>query len=277
MFILAFFLELFSWEPTYWFWERKCSVWSTHVHLFISAGMRMCPRSEVTRMPAIGYVPPLLSDSWTRQAPPPFPRPPRSARPPAHASTLTHLVNTSARSLTNTYSETLGGYMWNSCWDDVLDMFLILLQAGLVLPWWSRARSFLCACTFSSCSKSKSALSVLLWTLNARVPIVLFVDLQPRVDSPGSPTTASQIHLANLRSTNGQGVHDGPYDPCGEARLRNSSVSLEEKVRTMSGSGSFREGLEEGRTSSKSPKIKHHVFTKEQIDLHCSIRLIAKW
>ncbi|XP_057185470.1 neuron navigator 2 isoform X3 [Triplophysa rosa] len=68
----------------------------------------------------------------------------------------------------------------------------------------------------------------------------------------GSPTTASQIHLANLRSTSGQGNHDGPYDPCGDARLRNSSVSLEEKVRTMSGSGSFREGLEEVHGSSLS-------------------------
>lgn len=75
---------------------------------------------------------------------------------------------------------------------------------------------------------------------------------RPLVDTPGSPTTATQIHLANLRSTSGQGNHDGPYDPCGDTRLRNSSVSLEEKVRAMSGSGSFREGLEEGSTLSNT-------------------------
>ncbi|XP_051548622.1 neuron navigator 2-like isoform X1 [Myxocyprinus asiaticus] len=68
----------------------------------------------------------------------------------------------------------------------------------------------------------------------------------------GSPTSGSQIHLATLRSTNGQGSHDGPYDPYGDSRLRNSSMSLEEKSRTMSSSGSFREGLEEVHGSSLS-------------------------
>ena len=61
----------------------------------------------------------------------------------------------------------------------------------------------------------------------------------------GSPTTAAQINLANLRS--GLANQEGPYDPYSE-RLRNSSMSLEEKSRTMSSSGSFRDGLEEGKT-----------------------------
>nr|XP_055048989.1 neuron navigator 2 isoform X2 [Misgurnus anguillicaudatus] len=63
----------------------------------------------------------------------------------------------------------------------------------------------------------------------------------------GSPTTASQIHLAALRNAN-----DGSYDPCGDPRLRNSSVSLEDKGRAMSCSGSYRESLEEVHGSSLS-------------------------
>ncbi|XP_051740195.1 neuron navigator 2 isoform X8 [Ctenopharyngodon idella] len=66
----------------------------------------------------------------------------------------------------------------------------------------------------------------------------------------GSPTTALQ--MATLRGTNGQGNHDSPYDPYSDPRLRNSSMSLEEKSRTMSSSGSFREGLEEVHGSSLS-------------------------
>uniref|UniRef100_A0A672QT38 Neuron navigator 2 n=1 Tax=Sinocyclocheilus grahami TaxID=75366 RepID=A0A672QT38_SINGR len=62
----------------------------------------------------------------------------------------------------------------------------------------------------------------------------------------GSPCTASQI--ATLRGTNGQDNHDNPCDP----RLRNPSMSLEEKSRTMSSSGSFRVGLEEAHGSSLS-------------------------
>uniref|UniRef100_A0A9J7ZC24 Neuron navigator 2b n=1 Tax=Cyprinus carpio carpio TaxID=630221 RepID=A0A9J7ZC24_CYPCA len=65
----------------------------------------------------------------------------------------------------------------------------------------------------------------------------------------GSPTTASQI--ATLRGTNGQGYHDNPCDPYSDPRLRNTSMSLEEKSRTMSSSG-FREGLEEVHASSLS-------------------------
>uniref|UniRef100_A0A8C8GB94 Calponin-homology (CH) domain-containing protein n=1 Tax=Oncorhynchus tshawytscha TaxID=74940 RepID=A0A8C8GB94_ONCTS len=66
----------------------------------------------------------------------------------------------------------------------------------------------------------------------------------------GSPTTAAQINLANLRS--GLANQDGSYDPYSDPRVRNSSMSLEEKSRTMTSSGSFREGLEEVHASSVS-------------------------
>ncbi|KAL0155678.1 hypothetical protein M9458_049941, partial [Cirrhinus mrigala] len=48
-----------------------------------------------------------------------------------------------------------------------------------------------------------------------------------------------------FRGTNGQGNHDNLCDPYSDPRLRNSSMTLEEKSRTMSTSGSFRDGLEE--------------------------------
>lgn len=40
---------------------------------------------------------------------------------------------------------------------------------------------------------------------------------------------------------------DGQYDPYTDSRFRNSSMSLDEKSRTMSRSGSFRDGFEEGK------------------------------
>uniref|UniRef100_A0A8C9W9C3 Neuron navigator 2 n=1 Tax=Scleropages formosus TaxID=113540 RepID=A0A8C9W9C3_SCLFO len=66
-----------------------------------------------------------------------------------------------------------------------------------------------------------------------------------------SPTTAAQINLANLR-TNSLSSQDCAYDPYSDARLRNSSMSLDEKSRTMSRSGSFRDGFEEVHGSSLS-------------------------
>nr|XP_021326326.1 neuron navigator 2 isoform X7 [Danio rerio] len=59
----------------------------------------------------------------------------------------------------------------------------------------------------------------------------------------GSPTTSSQITA--LRGINGHGNHESSFEPYIDPRLRNSSMSLEERNRTMSSSGSFREGLEE--------------------------------
>ncbi|KAI1889580.1 hypothetical protein AGOR_G00164380 [Albula goreensis] len=66
-----------------------------------------------------------------------------------------------------------------------------------------------------------------------------------------SPTTAAQINLANLRS-NTVSSQEGSYDPYSDPRLRNSSMSLDDKSRTMSRSGSFRDGFEEVHGSSLS-------------------------
>ncbi|XP_058858505.1 neuron navigator 2 isoform X4 [Acipenser ruthenus] len=64
-----------------------------------------------------------------------------------------------------------------------------------------------------------------------------------------SPTTAAQINLANSSVLQNQ---EGPLDPYGDPRFRNSSMSLDEKIRTMSRSGSFRDGFEEVHGSSLS-------------------------
>ncbi|XP_015193738.2 neuron navigator 2 isoform X1 [Lepisosteus oculatus] len=69
-----------------------------------------------------------------------------------------------------------------------------------------------------------------------------------------SPTTAAQINLANssMLRTNSLSNQDGSYDPYSDSRFRNSSMSLDEKTRTMSRSGSFRDGFEEVHGSSLS-------------------------
>ncbi|PKU35309.1 hypothetical protein llap_14388 [Limosa lapponica baueri] len=63
-----------------------------------------------------------------------------------------------------------------------------------------------------------------------------------------SPTTAAQMSLSNptMLRTHSLSNADGPYDPYSDTRFRNSSMSLDEKSRTMSRSGSFRDGFEEG-------------------------------
>ena len=61
-----------------------------------------------------------------------------------------------------------------------------------------------------------------------------------------SPTSAAQINLAGMRN-NSLTNQDGSYEPCSDNRLRNSCMSLDEKTRTMSRSGSFRDGFEEGK------------------------------
>uniref|UniRef100_A0A1A8AEP1 Neuron navigator 2 n=1 Tax=Nothobranchius furzeri TaxID=105023 RepID=A0A1A8AEP1_NOTFU len=66
-----------------------------------------------------------------------------------------------------------------------------------------------------------------------------------------SPTSAAQNNLASLRN-NSLTNQDAPFDPCSENRLRNSCMSLDEKTRTMSRSGSFRDGFEEVHGSSLS-------------------------
>ncbi|MGH0138350.1 UNVERIFIED_CONTAM: hypothetical protein FKN15_038491 [Acipenser sinensis] len=64
-----------------------------------------------------------------------------------------------------------------------------------------------------------------------------------------SPTTAAQINLANSSVLWNQ---EGPLDPYSDPRFRNSSMSLDEKIRSMSRSGSFRDGFEEVHGSSLS-------------------------
>ncbi|XP_029986428.1 LOW QUALITY PROTEIN: neuron navigator 2 [Sphaeramia orbicularis] len=66
-----------------------------------------------------------------------------------------------------------------------------------------------------------------------------------------SPTSTAQINIAGLRN-NSLTNQDVPFDPCGDNRLRNSCMSLDEKTRTMSRSGSFRDGFEEVHGSSLS-------------------------
>uniref|UniRef100_A0A803VC74 Neuron navigator 2 n=1 Tax=Ficedula albicollis TaxID=59894 RepID=A0A803VC74_FICAL len=69
-----------------------------------------------------------------------------------------------------------------------------------------------------------------------------------------SPTSAAQMSLSNpgMLRTHSLSNADVPYDPYGDTRLRNSSMSLDDKSRTMSRSGSFRDGFEEVHGSSLS-------------------------
>ncbi|XP_069888825.1 neuron navigator 2 isoform X2 [Dipodomys merriami] len=69
-----------------------------------------------------------------------------------------------------------------------------------------------------------------------------------------SPTTATQMSLSNptMLRTHSLSNADGQYDPYTDSRFRNSSMSLDEKSRTMSRSGSFRDGFEEVHGSSLS-------------------------
>ncbi|XP_061889373.1 neuron navigator 2 [Entelurus aequoreus] len=66
-----------------------------------------------------------------------------------------------------------------------------------------------------------------------------------------SPTSTAQINLTGLRN-NSLTNQDVTFDPCTDNRLRNSCMSLDEKTRTMSRSGSFRDGFEEVHGSSLS-------------------------
>ncbi|KFW87450.1 Neuron navigator 2, partial [Manacus vitellinus] len=80
---------------------------------------------------------------------------------------------------------------------------------------------------------------------NKLVFLVLFV---------ASPTSTAQLSLSNpsMLRTHSLSNADGPYDPYSDTRFRNSSMSLDEKSRTMSRSGSFRDGFEEVHGSSLS-------------------------
>ncbi|XP_060923845.1 neuron navigator 2 isoform X2 [Limanda limanda] len=67
----------------------------------------------------------------------------------------------------------------------------------------------------------------------------------------GIPTSGAQNNIAGLRN-NSLTNQDATFDPCADNRLRNSCMSLDEKTRTMSRSGSFRDGFEEVHGSSLS-------------------------
>ncbi|KAJ8002823.1 hypothetical protein DPEC_G00162980 [Dallia pectoralis] len=86
----------------------------------------------------------------------------------------------------------------------------------------------------------------------------------------GSPT-----NLTNLRS--GLANQDSPYDPYSDPRLRNSSMSLEEKSRTISSSGSFRDGLEEVHGSSLSlVSSSSSVYSTPEEKCHSEIRKLRR-
>lgn len=72
---------------------------------------------------------------------------------------------------------------------------------------------------------------------------------------PASPTTVTQMSLSNptMLRTHSLSNADGQYDPYTDSRFRNSSMSLDEKSRTMSRSGSFRDGFEEGKEKDLPP------------------------
>ncbi|TRY91446.1 hypothetical protein DNTS_028222 [Danionella cerebrum] len=67
----------------------------------------------------------------------------------------------------------------------------------------------------------------------------------------GSPTSGAQMNLTSLRNNSLSG-QENPLENHGDSRLRNSCMSLDDKTRTMSRSGSFRDGFEEVHGSSLS-------------------------
>lgn len=78
---------------------------------------------------------------------------------------------------------------------------------------------------------------------------------------PASPTTVTQMSLSNptMLRTHSLSNADGQYDPYTDSRFRNSSMSLDEKSRTMSRSGSFRDGFEEGKQGGLPSEVTHCV------------------
>ncbi|XP_060741830.1 neuron navigator 3 isoform X1 [Tachysurus vachellii] len=73
-----------------------------------------------------------------------------------------------------------------------------------------------------------------------------------RFTNIGSPTNTAQINLATMRPSGNHSNQDGSHEQHTESRLRNATITLVEKNRTMSSSGSYREALEEVHGSSLS-------------------------
>ncbi|XP_053304863.1 neuron navigator 2 isoform X3 [Spea bombifrons] len=94
-----------------------------------------------------------------------------------------------------------------------------------------------------------------------------------------SPTTSSQMSLSNptILRTHSMSNTDGSCDAYGDARFRNSSMSLDEKTRTMSRSGSFRDGFEEVHGSSLSlVSSTSSVYSTPEEKCHSEIRKLRR-
>ncbi|EQB79110.1 neuron navigator 2 isoform 1 [Camelus ferus] len=81
-----------------------------------------------------------------------------------------------------------------------------------------------------------------------------------------SPTAVTQMSLSNptMLRTHSLSNADGQYDPYTESRFRNSSMSLDEKSRTMSRSGSFRDGFEEDCCDTTDPGPRMDGFASKR-------------
>ncbi|GAB1292134.1 Neuron navigator 2 [Apodemus speciosus] len=84
-----------------------------------------------------------------------------------------------------------------------------------------------------------------------------------------SPTAVTQMSLSNptMLRTHSLSNADGQYDPYTDSRFRNSSMSLDEKSRTMSRSGSFRDGFEEGpeeKCQSEIRKLRRELDASQE-------------
>ncbi|MXQ88930.1 hypothetical protein E5288_WYG012266 [Bos mutus] len=94
-----------------------------------------------------------------------------------------------------------------------------------------------------------------------------------------SPTTVTQMSLSNptMLRTHSLSNADGQYDPYTDTRFRNSSMSLDEKSRTMSRSGSFRDGFEEVHGSSLSlVSSTSSIYSTVSINQCCMAMYIRK-
>ncbi|XP_030056580.1 LOW QUALITY PROTEIN: neuron navigator 2 [Microcaecilia unicolor] len=94
-----------------------------------------------------------------------------------------------------------------------------------------------------------------------------------------SPTTAAQISLSNstILRTHSLSNAEGTYDPYSDSRFRNSSMSLDEKTRTVSRSGSFRDGFEEVHGSSLSlVSSTSSVYSTPEEKCHSEIRKLRR-
>ncbi|XP_073514345.1 neuron navigator 2 isoform X14 [Phyllobates terribilis] len=92
-----------------------------------------------------------------------------------------------------------------------------------------------------------------------------------------SPTTAAHMGLSNATMLRTHSLSNTDGDHYGEPRYRNSSMSLDEKTRTMSRSGSFRDGFEEVHGSSLSlVSSTSSVYSTPEEKCHSEIRKLRR-